>query len=234
MFSDEDIKEELDKGITINPFKPEYLTPIGYDLRVGEFGFSWKTHKKIEIQKEKLLIEPDDTVVIQTYESVKLSKQFGATIHSMVTQVVRRGLSHISTTIDPGWSGTLLVSVHNYRASAIELEFGEPFCTVCFYKMQSATKQDIRISPNRDDIWRELLELARREKEKIQLEKRKEEEKKEKEYRDRQTCLVALVVLVLIFGGFMSFKNPNVGASLGAFLGVVGFLIVEILKPRSI
>lgn len=189
LLSDVDIKHELQnsKEIIIEPLDESSLTPVGYDLRVGEKGFSWKSKCILEIKNNNCIkIEPNDTVVIETYENIQLSKQFGATIHSMVTQVVRRGLSHISTTIDPGWAGKLLVSVHNYRASAIELEFKEPLCTVCFYKMRSAAKQDPRIPPNRNDIWRELVELARTEKEKLQAEKRKEEEKIQAEKRKEE------------------------------------------------
>lgn len=163
LLSDEDIKKELQdsKEIIIEPFEENSLTPIGYDLRVGEKWFYWKRKCIFEIKNDNSIkIERNDTVVIETYESVQLSKRFGATIHSMATQVIRRGLSHISTTIDPGWTGKMLISLHNNLDRDIELKFKENFCTVCFYQLRSEAKKDIGKSPGRTDIWAELSDIS--------------------------------------------------------------------------
>ena len=148
MLTDTDIREQIEirtndstKGISIEPFGDKYLTPVGYDLRIGIKGFSWNNKRVIDIEQEKRIeIEPKDTVVIETLESVSLSKEIAGTIHSMVSQTVSQGLSHISTTIDPGWTGKLLISIHNYRDCSIELEFRDSFCTVCFHKVESESK----------------------------------------------------------------------------------------------
>jgi dCTP deaminase len=56
VFSDEDIKKALEdyqnnpeEGILIEPFDKKYLTPVGYDLRVGRQGFSWKKKCVVDI-----------------------------------------------------------------------------------------------------------------------------------------------------------------------------------------
>lgn len=74
MFSDTDIKKQIEirindstKGIFIEPFEDKYLTPVGYDLRIGLKGFSWNNKRVINIEHEKRIeIEPKDTVVIET------------------------------------------------------------------------------------------------------------------------------------------------------------------------
>ena len=116
MFSDEDIKKAMndfkntrEDGLDIEDFEQKYLTPVGYDLRVGKQGFSWNKKSVIDIEKDgKIYIDANDTVVIRTLESLILSKKVSSTIHSMVSKMIPKGLSNISTTIDPGWSGKLL------------------------------------------------------------------------------------------------------------------------------
>ncbi len=143
MFSDEDIKKAIkdyqnnsEDGLFIEDFDNNSLTPVGYDLRVGEEGYSWKRKEIINIKQDgKIPIDANDTVVIRTLESLSISKKVSATIHSIVSKVIPKGLSDISTTIDPGWTGKLLISVHNNRDSSTELIYGERLCTVCFYRV---------------------------------------------------------------------------------------------------
>lgn len=232
MLSDTDIRIELQqkKGINIDPFEEDCLTPVGYDLRVGAKGFSWKHQCIFEINdKNPLKIEPDDTLVIETYESVQLSKQVGATIHAMATQVIRRGLSHISTTVDPGWTGRILISIHNYRNTTIELEFKEKFCTVCFYKMQTEAQKDVLRPPGRSDIWSELSDKARDVRNRQSTVRQNRDNR---EYGIRVMLVVAFILVVSVIGIQLSLKDPALGASLATFLAVVSPTIIDLLKPK--
>ncbi|AFY46386.1 deoxycytidine deaminase [Nostoc sp. PCC 7524] len=240
MLSDTDIKQQIEerknnsaKGILIDPFEEKYLTPVGYDLRVGTKGFSWKKKCEIDIEKERgIEIEPNDTVIIETLESVSLSKEVGATIHAMVSKAVLYGLSHISTTIDPGWTGKLLISVSNYRDSSVMLRFRDSFCTVCFYQMESESIATLGRPVDRDDIWERLLEIAKEERDRqikeIQIKKGKEKA----EDRIRIGLMVAFILLASFIGLQISFKDAALGASLAAFLAVVSPSIIELLKPK--
>ena len=240
MLSDVDIEKQLeersnspDKGIAINPFEQKYLTSVGYDLRVGQRGFSWKNKHEVDIENEKCIeIQPQDTVVIETLESISLSKEFGATIHAMATRATSQGLSHISTTIDPGWTGKLLISFHNYLDTSVELRFRDSFCTVCFFRVESQAKASITRPPDRDDIWQQLRDKANQEKQ-IQAQKRKEEQ--ERERRERQNRILGMTffaIVALVVGIITSLINPVIGASLAAVIGGISPLVVEILKPK--
>jgi deoxycytidine triphosphate deaminase len=62
MLSDTDIKQQIEekkqnpaKGISIDPFEEKYLTPVGYDLRIGRKGFSWKNKREIDIKQQGLI-----------------------------------------------------------------------------------------------------------------------------------------------------------------------------------
>lgn len=229
MLSDTDIKQQIEdrknnptEGIYIDPFEEKYLTPVGYDFRVGLKGFSWKNKREIDIEKEREIeIEPNDTVVIETLESVSLSKEVGATIHAMVSKAVLYGLSHISTTIDPGWTGKLLISVSNYRDSSVVLRFRDSFCTVCFHKMESESKVPLGRPADRDDIWESLLEISRQEK-----------KKREKENISRNILIISFITSVLFLGVFVSLKNPDLGSALAAFIALISPVVYDRLKSK--
>lgn len=229
MFSDTDIKQQIEerinnstKGIFIYPFEDKYLTPVGYDLRVGVKGFSWKNKREFDIEQEKRIeIEPNDTVVIETLESVSLSKEVGATIHAMATRAILYGLSHISTTIDPGWTGKLLISIHNYRDSSVELRFRDSFCTVCFYKVESESKVPLGRPVDRDDLWQQLIEISWQEK-----------KKQKRENINRNIVIFSFAGIVLVVGVSISLKNPELGSALAAFIALFSPIVYDQLKPK--
>lgn len=240
MFSDTDIKKQIEsrkndstKGISIEPFENKYLTPVGYDLRIGLKGFSWNNKRVIDIEHEKLIeIEAKDTVVIETLESVSLSKEIAGTIHSMVSKVVLQGLSHISTTIDPGWTGKLLISIHNHRDYSVELRFRDSFCTLCFHNVQSESKAPLGRPTDRDDIWQVLLDKAKEEKDRQAREIKTEKVKNKIETRIRISLLVIFILIVSFIGVQISYKDAALGASIAAFIAVFSPIIIELLKPK--
>jgi deoxycytidine triphosphate deaminase len=240
MLSDTDIlkqieerKNDKDKGISIVPFDDEFLTPVGYDLRVGLKGFSWKNKREIDIQQQGFIeVEARDTVIIETLENLTLSKEIGATIHAMVSKSVIYGLSHISTTIDPGWTGKLLISISNYRDSSVEVKFQDSFCTVCFSRLESEAKLPSYRPPGRSDIWGRLVDIAKEEKDRQAREILIKKGRKKTEDRIRIGLMVAFILLASFFGLQISFKDPGLGAALAAFLAVVSPSIIELLKPK--
>ena len=233
MLSDTNIKHELnrrqtapDDGISIEPFEEKCLTPIGYDLRVGKKGFSWKSKREINIEREGAVqIEPYDTLIVETLESISLSKGFSGTIHSSVSKVIPKGLSQISTTIDPGWTGKLLISVHNFYDVPTELRFGERLCTVCFYKVDEEATKGVGNPPDREDIWDQLLDKS--------SEKRREEQRKQQENNRRLIVLIIIGILILILGAYISYKDPEKGAAFATFLAVGLPILLECIKPKN-
>ncbi|MFB2768796.1 deoxycytidine deaminase [Pelatocladus sp. BLCC-F211] len=243
MFSDEDIKTAMEKwssnpleeGLFIEPFDKKYLTPVGYDLRVGKEVFSWNKKRVIEIEKDgSIQIEPNDTIVIKTLEDISLSKKVSATIHAMVSKIITKGFSDISTTVDPGWSGKLLISIHNHRDSYTELRFAEPFCTICFYSVGIAAKTNLGRPIDRDDLWDQLLEKAQIEKTRIEAEEKRKKQAIEKSNSDRNILLIFLVLATLSIGITSSVINATVGSSVAAFLAVIAPIVYDkFLKPQS-
>jgi len=234
MLSDEDIQAKIQiQDVVITNFEEESLTAVGYDLRIGGKGFSWKKHQDFAIARgNPLRIEPYDTVVVETYESIRLSKNISGTLHATATLTLRRGLSHISTTVDPGWTGKLLISLHNNLDTAVELNFKDIFCTICLYQLQSKARKDVGRPPNRKDVWDELLDRARAEKDRLEEVKRKE---KEEQARRKKFLAVSRVsiFLIILFSGWISSKyiEPSQAAIIMAALTAAVVLLPDVLKP---
>ncbi|MEH2014996.1 dCTP deaminase domain-containing protein [Nostoc sp.] len=157
MLSDQDIEILLNKEIVIYPYRPEKdLTPVGYNLNPSDFVFSI-THKHLikttsNLEGNKVFkIQSHDTVLILTQEAVWVSQKIGGTFHSKVG-VVSLGFGHISTTLDPGWAGPLLISLNNPTAIELELPAEKSFVTLIFYKVRKPALRNHDNSPSRVDL----------------------------------------------------------------------------------
>jgi deoxycytidine triphosphate deaminase len=138
LLTDVDIKKALGKDIVIEPFSVESLTPVGYDFTVGDFVYSLE-HGLVEPSNDCYMLPPKSTVQILTKESLWVSGRLAGTFHSKVS-LVSKGLSHISTTLDPGWYGPLLVTVRNNMDREFPLKVGSSFVTLVFFKVSTPTK----------------------------------------------------------------------------------------------
>jgi deoxycytidine triphosphate deaminase len=142
-----------DDRLVIHPFSDGALTPVGYDLRIGLFYKSSRDEVGINLKEgEHIILSPGSTTNIRTMEWIALprNKSISGFICSKVS-LVSRGLSHISTTVDPDWYGHLSISVHNHASENIELSVGQPFCTVVFMKNISPATRDSGFAPSRTD-----------------------------------------------------------------------------------
>ncbi|MBS9389341.1 MAG: hypothetical protein HEQ33_10755 [Dolichospermum sp. WA123] len=109
--SDQDIKRELGINIYIYPYNKGNLKGANYNLTASEFAWSLKTRQRIyNSQEKKIIIDPGDTALIETNESIWVSKKITGTYHSRVTQV-SHGTGHIGTTLDPNYIGPSLIAV---------------------------------------------------------------------------------------------------------------------------
>lgn len=130
-----------DERLLIQPFDENCLTPMGYDLRVGCFYKTYVSQPNLVTIKEgeKVVIKPRDTALIGTLEQIKMPNDgsISALILSKVSQVAK-GLSQVSTKVDPGWGeGELLIPVQNLSRDSISLNQGETFCTIVFFRNES-------------------------------------------------------------------------------------------------
>lgn len=154
VLSDTQLIRKLGNDIFIWPFKESNLKGATYNLTATKIAF-YKNENGGNIS----VVDEDDvihfpqgkTVLIQTEESIYISKNYCGTYHTKVS-LVSKGLSSISTTLDPCYFGTSLIAINNQSDKTIKLNVGDTFCSLMLYKMKSASKEKHDNLPFRADV----------------------------------------------------------------------------------
>lgn len=183
MMSHQDILEAMKSGeMCIHPFDPDNpdtkrLTPSGFNFSFTGFIVSVNRMEPFIIRERPIIIgsrfptvlyftlPAGDTALALTRESIWVSGAIGGTFHSKVS-FAAQGLGQISTTLDPGWQGQLLISMNNPNANDIEVVIGEreeeggsvnykSFITLCLFRLIS------RATYKSDNIYARLEIIER-------------------------------------------------------------------------
>ncbi|MBD2442541.1 hypothetical protein H6G25_04860 [Dolichospermum sp. FACHB-1091] len=154
-----------EKPLLIEDGLDDCITPMGYDLRVGGFykRLIGKPNLDTLDEGKSIEIKPGDIALISTYEKLKMPKDasISALILSRVSQV-SRGLSNISTKVDPGWGeGELLIPVQNFSKDVITLKYKEKFCTIVFFNNESPASPAYKPSSSRANFFKLLSQTNR-------------------------------------------------------------------------
>jgi len=101
----------------------------------------------------KFVLHPKELVLIETYERLSLSPNICATIHALA-RLTLLGLSHISTTVHPGWGKDgpqpLRIALSNHGDLHFEIQDKEPLARILFY--ESETNAEIN-APTPDEVF---------------------------------------------------------------------------------
>ncbi|MBU3089884.1 hypothetical protein KPL42_15465 [Clostridium gasigenes] len=137
VLSDRDIKKLLGYHIFIYPFKKENLKPSSYNLTASKFAFIRRAGKQLLIvDGDEIIIPPGETAIIETQESIYVSKWITGTYHSRV-RLVNQGIGHIGTTLDPGFFGISAIALQNTSKQPITIKVGSEIVTIMFYALKS-------------------------------------------------------------------------------------------------
>jgi len=130
--------EKIPNKILIAPFISEGLEPAGYDIHLGE---SYLSHKSGKISK----LRPGDTLVIESGEivNVEFLEYIGLpqNIMALITpkaNLVMKGISQISTHIDPGFHGKLFQTIVNLSNRKVKLKYGDCIAHITFFRVDEA------------------------------------------------------------------------------------------------
>lgn len=140
VLSDKDIKKLLGYHIFIYPFNKGDLKPSSYNLTASKCAFikDEKGNQKLIIKDNKIVIPQGKTAIIETQESIYVSKWITGTYHSKV-KLVNKGLGHIGTTLDPCFFGVSAIALHNNSDKDIPIEIGSTIATIMFYSLKSSS-----------------------------------------------------------------------------------------------
>lgn len=141
VLSNRDFYKEFGKSIFIFPFVAKNIKGASVNLTASEFAWNVNTKERIFPQpgdsgKKNIIVPPNTPVAIMTCEAISVSNKICGTYHSRVSKV-SQGFNHISTTLDPGYFGTSLISLLNNSNEPKEITIGEAFVTVMFYYLKS-------------------------------------------------------------------------------------------------
>jgi dCTP deaminase len=105
---------------------------ISYDLRVGAKYRSLHSRFEGNLPTDgELRINGQQTVLIETAETLHLPENIAGLVLSKVS-VTQVGIGEISTKVDPGYHGRLVIRVRNDSPRAVTLKWNQAFCTVMF------------------------------------------------------------------------------------------------------
>jgi len=162
-----DIESLLDKEIVIHPYNEDNLTPVGYNISFSEFIYSLATRTFVDIidngkEPSYFIMKPNETVLVLSRETIWVSKNIGGTFHSKVS-IVTKGLGHISTTLDPGWHGQLLIPINNPTKRKIKIHIKNEksvfatFITLVLYRSVNPSHIDHNNHPARLDLLKDIV-----------------------------------------------------------------------------
>lgn len=185
LMNDIQIKNAREQGnLLICPYESNNLTPIGYNLSFSRFIVSLRKLKFVKIYYKDnewfFKIKPSETVLILTRETIWVSSFIGGTFHSKVS-LVTKGLGHVSTTLDPGWCGQLLVPLNNPMKKEIKIVIArdvnnkrvyETFITMLlFWTKEAALGEKMDNKASRIELLEEILEKKKNNKDAMHLKK---------------------------------------------------------------
>lgn len=181
VLSNADLKREITGGsVGIFPFPYEkngdlngkiQIKSASLDITPSCLIMSVKTGRLLKIYEEQnaltireaktryVFIEPRDTALVISREFLTVPNNICGSVNSRVS-TVSAGLGHISTTIDPGWKGALLIAVSNPSAVRKKLYIQKeqtndcPLATITFHYLSSpaVVEQISKKLPARVDI----------------------------------------------------------------------------------
>lgn len=143
----------------INPFNKLNITPFSYDLAIGNQVYSMKSEKrrKTLISSDGYRIEPRETVIVLTRESIAIPPHYAATVWPRFGPV-SEGIFQSMVKIDPTWRGKLAVALTNVSPSTYPIKENQLFATLILYRLTNKTQFTLCDSKDIEDIPLELTD----------------------------------------------------------------------------
>lgn len=142
VLADTNLREAIRSGeIKITP-PVDNIEPASIDLSVGDEAFIASEEQITKLLQGKLLILPaGEMAIVTTREELKLALNIVGHI-GLRSYFTRKGIVLLAgPQIDPGFEGNLHVVLCNLSPTEISLSHGEPFCTVEFHKLSTASEK---------------------------------------------------------------------------------------------
>jgi deoxycytidine triphosphate deaminase len=139
-YSNKDIERTVNqKDIVIVPLNESSITPLGYDIAVGEIiTLSSASGDKIVKEEGKIKIPPKSLNLVVAKEFIWLSKNVIGTLHARGT-LAAKGIFTNSTNVDPNFAGQMIMSLYNSSDKIVILDEEDSFITLIFHASMTPT-----------------------------------------------------------------------------------------------
>lgn len=133
VLTDKNIKTLAETESLIEPFAYSNLQPASYDLTISKI--------ETENEKEVWIVNPGETVLIETAERVKIPSDVCAFLKDK-SSYLRAYCTIGQGFIDPGFDGVLTVSFTNHSDRAVAFEPLAPFCQIVFVETDGVVSKE--------------------------------------------------------------------------------------------
>jgi len=205
--------ETLSKGPEqlIAPYNEKNTRAGSYDLTVGDEYYIGSSQDESVLdtrglsKDQSFAIPPHAVCFILLAETIKLPADVTAKISLRMTHIYSGLAISSQPPFDPGYSGNVIVMVHNFSASPVYLKYGERLATIEFTKLAAVPQQ---VKPHRSvttlkgqltkPLVSSLSEIATMS---------KAAQDRVAWLRDQMFIFAALIVAVLAVPGFFSYNG---------------------------
>ena len=136
MLSIENIYREIGKNIFICPLDVNNFRDNSIDLTASKFAWTSEGDYIYNEKDKSITVPKHKTACILTNEAIYVTSKIGGTYHSRVS-MVRNGLGHIGTMLDPEYVGQSLIMLHNTTENDIIIKEGERMVSLVFYYLST-------------------------------------------------------------------------------------------------
>ncbi|GGC91973.1 dCTP deaminase [Halopseudomonas salina] len=130
-------------GGLIHPFSDEQLRPSSYDLTVGDEYYIEEGNGALTVEtqnlkkKQTLIIPPHAICFLLAAETINLPADVTAKVSLRMTHIYAGMMLTTQPPFDPGYSGKVIVMLHNFSSSPVCIKSGERIATIEFMRLES-------------------------------------------------------------------------------------------------
>ena len=144
----QDLIDDAESGLVIEPFDRDQLQGASYDLHVGKRLLISGLDREIDLsERGSAAVPAGDFAVVVTQERFEIPQDMAVNIGPK-TYLTKKGIIlQAGMQIDPGFKGHLVLGLYNSSPRKFVVEHLGDLCSIQFFKLKVAAKKTIATYP---------------------------------------------------------------------------------------